>query len=126
MMIIPSGRDGLGDLGYLASGALVVAGAGGGGQGQESIAAAAPAGPGPLQGGDGDDGLVTGAASGAGMLAAVIVGAGLAQGAQRGGVAAALGRGVGAVAEDVRPTAERLESFGGIGSQVACRAGQAA
>src|SRR5258706_9688541 len=112
MMIIPSGRDGLGDLGYLASGALVVAGAGGGGQGQESIAAAAPAGPGPLQGGDGDDGLVTGAASGAGMLAAGIVGAGLAQGAQRGGGGAGPCDKLAAVRQDRKPAAERLEVCG--------------
>ena len=56
-----------------------------------------------------DHGLVRVAAEGAGVLAAVPVAAGGAQGAHGGGVAAALGGEVAAVAEHVRPAAQRLE-----------------
>ena len=53
-----------------------------------------------------------------GPLAAAVVGAGLPQGAQGGGVAAAFGGEVAAVAEHVGPAAERLEVWGGVAAEV--------
>ena len=52
------------------------------------------------------------------MLAAAVVGAGLAQRAQGGGVAAAFGGEVAAVAEHVRPAAQRAEVGGGVAAEL--------
>src|SRR5215469_10749426 len=88
----------------LAGNLLVLAGAGGGRQGEQCVSGAAPAAPGPLQVGEGDDGLVA-VALPEGMLAAFPVPAGCSERAHGGGVAAAFGSEVAAVAEHVRPAA---------------------
>ena len=69
--------------------------------------------------GDGDDGgLAVVPGVGEGPLAAAVVGAGLPQGPQGGGVAAAFGGEVAAVAEHVSPPAERPEVGGGVAAEV--------
>ena len=65
--------------------------------------------PAHSQVGEGDDGLVAALVRGEGVLAAFPVPAGGAEGAHGGGVAAAFGGEVAAVAEHVRPAAQRLE-----------------
>ena len=103
----------------VAGGLVVVAGPGGGGQGQEGVAGGAPAHPVPLQAGDGDDGgLAVVAVLWEWPLAAAVVGAGLAQGSEGGGVAAGFGGEVAAVAEHVSPPAERLKVGGVMAAEV--------
>jgi hypothetical protein len=101
----------------------VFSGAGGGGHGEQGVSAGAPASSGPGQVGVPDHGLVA-AVGGVGLLAAVPVAAGGAQRAHRCGVAAALGSEVAAVAEHVRPAAQRLEVFVGVAAQLETGADQ--
>src|SRR5262245_47699414 len=95
----------------------MLAGASGRGQCEEGVAGGAPSSPVPLQVGDGDDGLVV-AVAGERVLAAAPVPPGGAEGAHGGGVAAAFGGEVAAVAEHVRPAAQRLEVLVGVAAEL--------
>src|SRR5215469_6144361 len=92
----------------LAGNLLVLAGAGGGRQSEQRVSGAAPAAPGPLQVGEGDDGLVAVVLADR-VLTPFPVPASGAERSHGGGVAAAFGGEVTAVAEHVRPSPQRLE-----------------
>src|SRR5262249_38429242 len=98
-----------GDAGqFFAGHAPMLAGARGGRQREKGVAGGAPASPVPSQVGDSNDGLVA-AVVGEWMPAAAPVPPGRPESAHGGGVAAALGGEVAAVAEHVRPAAQRLK-----------------
>src|SRR5712691_3148788 len=97
---------------FVAGDALVLAGAGGGGEGEEFVSGGAPALACVVQGGDDESGFLEfGRSAG---LPAPPGGACRAQGAQGGGVAAALGGEVAAEAEHVCPSAQGLEIVVGV------------
>src|SRR5262245_23988790 len=95
--------------GFVASGADVIASAGVGRESKERIAVGAPASSGPLQVADSDDGLAAVVVASGWVVFAAVVGAGGAECSHGGGVAAALGSEVAAVAEHVGPAAQGLE-----------------
>src|SRR6266480_5652520 len=86
-------------------------------QRKERVTGGAPASPVPPQVGDSDDGLVA-AVAGERVLAAAPVPPGGPECAHGGGVAAALGGEVTAVAEHVRPPAQRLEVLVGMAAEL--------
>src|SRR5262249_55793155 len=101
----PSSESGSCSTDLFSGDAPVLAGSGSCRQREQGVSGGAPAAPGPLQMGVRDDALV-GVVSGEGVLAAPPVPAGSAKDAHGGGVAAALGGEVAAVAEHVRPAAQ--------------------
>ena len=95
----------------------MLAGSCGGGQGKECVTFGTPASSGPFEVGEGDDrGLVTVRLE-AWVLAAFPVAAGGTEGAHGGGVAAAPGGKVAAVAEHVRPAPESFKVLMGVAAE---------